>query len=502
LGDGTAAAESRKAQEISPGTPIDLFLAGREELRHGDPAEAARDLEGVLRLRPDDFWAQYFLAAACLQSHRPAEARACLTACLARRKNFVWLYVHRGFAHAELGETAAAEQDYQSALDLKPDDLARYAALVSRGAIRARRGRTESACADLCEAVALRPEEPSGHINLARVYQKQGELSRALAQLDRAIRLRPDEPSLYRVRARVHGQQHEDEAALADLAVALRLDAEAAEDEPGHAALADDHLERGRIFFRTGRYPEALTACDTALALRSDLVAARRLRAETLVEMQQFEAALAALDDYLVALARPDATALRTRGIVRSRLGRNAAALEDFGKSLELQPDAATYAARGWAYLGHDAPRLALPDFEEAMRRNPDGADARVGRAMARAKLGHYAPALADADEAVRLGPASARLAYNAARVYALAAESALGDAALGRQKAAETHERCLDAALKLLTQAVEAQPAPRRAAFWSDVVLADAALRPLRRSAGFARLAEFAGAGSRSPPP
>jgi tetratricopeptide (TPR) repeat protein len=491
LGDNTSAAEERRRSEaIRPGTAVDFFLAGQEGLQRGDPATAARDLESALRLQPDHFWARYFLAVACLKAHRPAEAKVCLTACLGRRRDFVWLYLHRGFACAEMGEFATAEEDYQTALSMKPDDLARYAALVSRAVLRARQDQNDKAMTDLQEAVRLRPEEPAAYVNLARIYQKQGRLPGALGMLDRAIALRQDDASLYRSRARLHGICHEDEAALADLSVAMQLDAPAAEEgSPAKTLLAEDHLERGRVLFRMNRHAEALTACESALALRHDYPMAERLRAETLVELQKFEDALHALDRYLANLARPDPVALRTRGIVRAQLGNHAGALDDFGKSLELQPDCATYVARGWAYLlVHEAPRLALPDFEEAARLDPTSGEARVGRGLARVKLGHWGMAITDAEDAVRLGPSSSRLLYNSARLFAQAAEQV--DAPGNPAKARELRRQYQERAVQLLRQAVEAQPLAHRMAFWNKVALADSAWQPLRQTSGFTRLA------------
>jgi tetratricopeptide (TPR) repeat protein len=285
---------------------------------------------------------------------------------------------------------------------------------------------------------------------------------------------------------------------LNDLDQALRLDLERG--DASADALAEDHLERGRVLFRLGRLADALTACEQALAARPELPAAQRLRAEALIESRRFEEALAALDRYLSGSGRGDPAALRARGIVRSRLGHHAGALEDFGRSLEIRPDPETHAARGWAYLAVEAWRLALPDFEEAVRLAPNGADARMGRAMARAGLGQPQAAAEEVEEALRLGPTTPRLAYNAARALALAADRTSAMAGLAPAKAAELKQRYLEQSLHWLTQAVTAQPVAQRAGFWSEVVQADPAFQGLSRTRGYEQLAATLRAASDAP--
>ena len=83
-----------------------------------------------------------------------------------------------------------------------------------------------------------------------------------------------------------------------------------------------------------------------------------------------------------------------------------------------------TRARRGWAYLGESS-KLALHDFDEAIKLDPRDSDLYNGRGYARALLGDFSGAVADAEQALRLGGAGlelrARLAlnYNAACIYA-----------------------------------------------------------------------------------
>ena len=54
--------------------------------------------------------------------------------------------------------------------------------------------------------------------------------------------------------------------------------------------------------------------------------------------------------------------------MTRSQLGYYEGALHDYTCALEIQPDALTHRYRGWIYLVQGAPKLALFDFDEAVR--------------------------------------------------------------------------------------------------------------------------------------
>ncbi len=118
-----------------------------------------------------------------------------------------------------------------------------------------------------------------------------------------------------------------------------------------------------------------------------------------------------------------------------------------------------------------EAPKLALRDFELAIKLDPRNGDAYNGRGFVRASMGRYREAVQDAAEALKHGPTTPRLLYNAARIYAQCPPS--------------YRER----ALELIEKALQSLPAEERRAFWSTHVRSDAALATLRRHPTFARL-------------
>jgi hypothetical protein len=133
---------------------------------------------------------------------------------------------------------------------------------------------------------------------------------------------------------------------------------------------------------------------------------------------------------------------------------------------------------------------MALRDFEEAIRLDPEYADAYTGRGLVRVRLGDCHGGVADAEEALRRGPVGSRLFYNAARIYAQALVRPTADSSSPHRSSAPTRPEYRDRSLLLLKRALELQHAGRRGAFWRDYVQADSAFAPLRHTPRYAQLA------------
>ncbi len=481
---GEAAVERKEAETLSPHGPLDYFLIGDEYYRKNGWKRATLAFESVLQVQPNHFWAQYYLALCALKAHRAEQAVARLTSCLAQRPDFPWLLLLRGSAWGELGQFTRAEKDFEAALRENLPASARYGLLINRGVLRIRQGKLDSAIEDLRQAIALKPKLYQGYVNLAQAYLRGEQPEEARRQLDEAIRCEPNLPALYRTRSRVQIFLENPTAALADLDEAIRLESRS---DAGN--LADDHLERGRLLYRQKDYAGALAATEAALRIHPRDAQAYRLRADSLLELKRLPDALKALDECLK-YSPDDVAILRARAALRTRLGEYAGAQTDYTRVLERGPDAATYAARGWNYVFADAPKLALADFEESIRLAPDRAESYVGRGYAQVLLGKCQQGVRDAEEALRRGPRTPRLWYNAARVYAQASARIAAELPRHPGTAADLRNEWRNRAIQLLVQTFDMQKPAEAERFWQDFVQSDLTLNPIRRMRGFEQLA------------
>ncbi|MGE3805810.1 MAG: tetratricopeptide repeat protein, partial [Gemmataceae bacterium] len=510
-----AAGEFALARKMEAKTATDNYLVGAELYATvpalAEPArtqahrQAIQHLQRAVDLRPDHYWANFELGRIYLHAGRLDAGVARLTACI-QQSDFAWAYSLRAHANATLNLYDAAELDFASA-EKQGDDEVRYGVLVNRGVMYFQRG--EQAQADTKQvqhwldrarreyerAIALAPDQYQAYVNLARLWQFQGQLDLALENLDRAIELRGSDSSLLRTRALLQLKRRQEDAALDDLERAV-----ATAPALKSTNLASDHLERGRILYRKRRYQDALEAFETAQRMHpEEFPSAHRLRAEALLELGRHSEALLAINRYLTRGGEADHDAYLTRGLIRTKLSRFREAIDDFtlalaaplAKVTEGQADkirAQTFSYRGWAYLLLNAVEVAEGDFDQAVKLDSQNGDAYSGRGNARVKQGKHEEALADIETSLRLGPASSRLSYNAARTYALAVDAVSKNAAFDRQKLSQA-QFYQSRAIDLLRESLDQVPAAERAIYWKDFIDTDPALQAVRRSPRFAQL-------------
>ncbi len=216
LGDRAEAAQAEKAaQGAALDQVLDHFLMADELYRREKFGEAIKEFDQVLERKPGHFWAQYLNAICLLRQGRPAEARTLLSACLAQRSDFVWLYLLRGFAQEELQAWGAADSDFQKASQMPLDDNARYVLSVNRGVLRVRQERFEDAIADLKSAIERKPNGVPGLCQPGPGLPPAGQAGPGPRTVAIApSQLEPGLAHLYRLRARLYLERNEPALAL------------------------------------------------------------------------------------------------------------------------------------------------------------------------------------------------------------------------------------------------------------------------------------------------
>ncbi len=485
---------ARLAETITPSTALDFFLLAeaKRKMRAFDQALAL--YQAALRVDPNHFWSMNFMGLCHLQLDHPDAAVASYTACIARRAEFPWNYLTRGFAYAGLKQYDNALRDFQRAEQLKPE---LYGISLNRGSVYVLQKQYEKAVAEFQRAIQLRPDRADPHINMAETYRQQADqlrqnddllkaqplFEKALNELTIAAELAPANPKIYQMRGDVNMRLDATEVALRDFQRAIDLGTST-------NRVAECFKQIGQIHHREGRLQPALVAYQQSAKLNSTDAEVIRLQADVLKALGRNQEAIAAFSKFLE-LSGPAGDVYRDRGIMRSKLGEIRDAITDYTRSLEVEPSVDVLRSRGWAYLINakqlNVYTLALADFENATKSEPNNPDNYNGRGYANVQLGNYRDAVLDAEKAAKLtseGSLDSRVQiwmfYNAATIYAQAVRQADNDAKLTAEKKSDLTNSFTNRAVALIVQAIRVAGRNNQAIVLKTMQ-SDAALDPIR---------------------
>lgn len=475
----------RASRRVTPSTALDFFLLGESARKSGRFEEALALYGSALGVEPKHFWSMNFMALCHLRLDRPEAAVAGYTACIAARPDFLWCYITRGYAYGRLSQFEQALADFDRAIAIDPDRMQIY---LNRGRVYLFREDDrgyELAEADFRRAAELRPGQAGPLINLGETYRLQEKLQPALETLTQAAQIDPNNPKVYGIRGLVNVELGAIEAARRDFERSVELD-----EDPTQLAVSYQQL--GLIEQRARRFASAVEFYDQALQQDPEAELTVRLRAEALLALGRDEEAIEAFTRWLELAEEPAGDVYRARGLAQAKLGRYREAINDYTLSLELENSPNMLSRRGWAYL-LQANRLALQDFDQAIRLNPQNSDSYAGRGYARVMLGDYRGAAQDAADAVKWAEKQAAaqgartwvLLFNAATIYAQAVDRVERDANLAADERQTLASQYVSQAVSALQRSFEIAGADFRRAV-EQTIAGDSALDPIREKPEF----------------
>ncbi|MBN8592839.1 MAG: tetratricopeptide repeat protein [Anaerolineae bacterium] len=217
------------------------------------------------------------------------------------------------------------------------------------------------------------------HSQRALIYIQVGNYAAAQADLDAASALTPDDPTIISQRG--------------DLALAL------------------------------GDYETALAAYNRAIALDSANSTYISNRAELYLILQNYEAAIADFGR-AIELDPLRTTAYTGLAQVYEAMGDYASAIDAYSAGIAVQPDALLLVGRGIAYDMLDELDAALADFSRAIELEPNQAPYYTFRAGISRQQGDFEAALDDVNRAIELDPAEASYIHERARIYTFSGDT------------------------------------------------------------------------------
>ncbi len=163
-------------------------LLGRIYLATHKPQQAEAHLRHALERYPESGMAHYYYGRLLYRQGHYVAATTHLQHALSWQPQDFWLHYELGRALQQAGQAEAALGLYHQALSLER----RPEALNAIGALHLLAGRTQAARTHFLQALALAPDNPEVHINLALIELEHGDHAAAIDRLRQVLMRDPD----------------------------------------------------------------------------------------------------------------------------------------------------------------------------------------------------------------------------------------------------------------------------------------------------------------------
>ncbi|MEP6922702.1 MAG: tetratricopeptide repeat protein, partial [bacterium] len=166
-------------------------------------------------------------------------------------------YIARGAALSQLGNAAAARQDFMAAKEIAPGNSDVY---INLAALSMRENKSDEAMGFYENALSASATDLSALNGLINVYAKNNQLDKAHARVDQVLSSYPNMAGLHYLKAQVYGFQRNQQGAEAELRKTIELDANYL---PAYSAL-------GALFVNTKQEDRAIEEYKKIVAIRPD----------------------------------------------------------------------------------------------------------------------------------------------------------------------------------------------------------------------------------------
>ena len=190
--------------------------------------------------------------------------------------------LYRGLSAEDKGELDKAIQNYDKAIELKPDFFGAY---NNRGVAYGGKRDFDTAIKDFTTAIELKPDLFGAYNNRGNAYVKKGDFDTAIQDFTTAIEIKPDYADAYNNRGNAYGEKRDFDTAIQDYDKAIEL-------KPDYA---DAYYNRGITYGEKRDFDTAIKDFTTAIELKPDFFGAYCNRGEAWMHMSEWDKAKADL---------------------------------------------------------------------------------------------------------------------------------------------------------------------------------------------------------------
>jgi tetratricopeptide (TPR) repeat protein len=291
------------------------------------------------------------------------------------------VYFDRGNAYYNLGDYNTAIDDWTQAIKINPKLAEAY---YNRGVAYADLGDYNTAIDDWTQAIKIDPKNTRAYNNRGYAYYNLGDYNTAIDDWTQAIKIDPNNANAYNNRANAYEKLGDTDKAIADYTQAIKID-------PNNA---NAYNNRGNSLYYLGVYNTAIDDWTQAIKIDPNYAKAYNNRGNAYAKLNndgnndQENADYSVVEKHLQAL--------------RNNTGSYSKAIADYNQAIKIDPNNANaYNSRGYAYVELGDYKKALADLDRSLKLDPNFAYAYHSRGKAYAGLKEHDKAIADFNKAV-----------------------------------------------------------------------------------------------------
>ena len=185
----------------------DFMTVASDYVLLGDYVDAGKWFTEATQERPDDADAWYLLGRTEYNESDFPKAIASFERALALRPTYIEAENNLGLAFQNINQADKAKAAFQTAIAWQGDHPADSQPFLNLGKLLAESSQFDQALLYLAKAVALSPDNPRVHEELAHVYEATNDLPKAQSELEQAIAKAPKSSSLHFKLARIYRRE-------------------------------------------------------------------------------------------------------------------------------------------------------------------------------------------------------------------------------------------------------------------------------------------------------